>query len=164
MKNTIYVFLLLFSTTFALAQSRTSTKIGNELKEKIQSTPVGFIKKGKSTVNLKALNPKTCAGEKINSFKIVKSKKLNNSFLIRRAKLKNGFFTSIIQLRTSGGNLFVNLNAENFMAGCYSTTCQSCGEALSQTGMAFCECESTGGDCEEYDHCPDSEVIGSLFL
>ena len=167
MKKRIYVLLLLLASSSVFAQNKKTIKIGNEVKEKIESTPVGFYKKGKTTVNQQVLNPKTCTEEKIASFEIVKSKKSNNFFLIRKSKLENGFLTIIIKLKLSGDKLLINLNAENFMAGCFSTTCNSCGEEISGTGSAFCECaggDGSTGDCTEYDHCPESQVLSTLFL
>ena len=163
-KIIVLILGLLLTSSFSFAQNNQATKISTKLQKQMESTPVGFIKNGKLKVNQKVLNPKICSGEKITSFKIKKHKNLNLFFLVRQAKLKNGFFSSFIALRESGGKLLVMHNAEGFITGCYSTTCQSCGEALSQTGMAFCECESTGGDCEEYDHCPDEVTLSTLFL
>ena len=166
MKNTILILSFLLTTSFSLAQGKTTTKISHELQKKIQSTPVGFIKNGKIQINQEALNPKICSGEKITSFKI--KKHTNVVYLIRRAQLKKGYFSSFILLKRIGDKLFVNQYAGNFVVGCYSTSCNSCAEAVSGTGSVFCECPggdgSSAGDCTEYDHCPDEVTLSALFL
>lgn len=165
MKYIILIFCLLLTTSVVVAQSKKANKVGAEVQKKIESTPVGFFKKGKLVVNQKVLNPKVCSGEKITSYEIIKSKKMKSHFLLRRAKLKKGYLTSFIPLKIIENKLFVNQTSGNYMVDCFSDTCSSCVESISDTGSAFCECP--GGEssfCTDYDHCPESEIIGSVFL
>lgn len=165
MKNFIFIFFLIGTSFFSVAQSKGAGKISVELQKKIATTPVGFFKNGKAVVNQKVLNSKFHSGEKISSFKIVLHEDTKKYFLVRKAKFKKGFLTNFTRLKKQGDAFFATpyLGGNNDL-DCFSNTCQSCAMAIVGSGTAVCECESTGGDCSEYDHSESSEVrLGSFF-
>lgn len=164
MRNSI-VILLLLATSITFAQRKGNSKISTELQQKVQTTPVGFLKSGKLLANKKVLNSKMFGGKQISSFEIIKQQTTKSYFLARRTKLKNGYLTNFIPLEKKGNQFFATpYMGSNKDLNCFSETCHSCTMGVSQTGSAFCECVSTGGSCEDYDHSESSEVrLSNLF-